>query len=221
MTDTSDPEHIYVEDLLGEDGLKDVAHYDGWPAMGIRWKPTANETKYYERLKQAATENPGKFEVYTRENMPERWHFSHNERISPLYIVPKIGYILTRRNVGNRGQSKGVSYSLISNLSITHRGVYSRQDHGYDNLERSMQAVFVAHGPFARTAKATHQRRSADLPSRGIRSPPKGWYETTDNSFIIDTFPNVEIYNLILRLLGIEEHAAPTNGTIGFWDMYL
>jgi hypothetical protein len=31
-------------------------------------------------------------------------------------------------------------------------------------------------------------------------------------------FQNVEIYNLIIRLLGIEGQAASNNGTTGFWD---
>lgn len=35
------------------------------------------------------------------------------------------------------------------------------------------------------------------------------------------TFQNVELYNLVLKLLGAEAWAAPTNGTIGFWDRYL
>ena len=33
-------------------------------------------------------------------------------------------------------------------------------------------------------------------------------------------FENVQIYGLVMKLLGIEEHAAKTNGTIGFWDQY-
>ena len=36
----------------------------------------------------------------------------------------------------------------------------------------------------------------------------------------MDTFQNVEIYNLMMKLLGIEKHAARTNGTTGFWDNY-
>jgi len=32
-------------------------------------------------------------------------------------------------------------------------------------------------------------------------------------------FQNVEIYNLVMKLLGIE-NKAPTNGTDNFWDLY-
>jgi hypothetical protein len=35
-------------------------------------------------------------------------------------------------------------------------------------------------------------------------------------------FQNVEIYDLVMRLLGIDAaHSANTNGTAGFWDAYV
>jgi len=34
-------------------------------------------------------------------------------------------------------------------------------------------------------------------------------------------FQNVEIYNLVVKLLGIEDKAAATNGTKGFWEQFL
>lgn len=41
--------------------------------------------------------------------MPERYHYSHNERIAPIYVIPKIGYALTTHEEGDSGLSKGVS----------------------------------------------------------------------------------------------------------------
>lgn len=39
---------------------------------------------------------------------------------------------------------------------------------------------------------------------------------------MIPGFDNLEVYNLVVRLLGIaEEKQAPNNGTVGFWDSYL
>jgi len=79
-----------------------------------------------------------------------------------------------------------------------------------------MQAMFVAHGPFSVEAKAQHQRRSNMLArAKG------GWHSTSEDSYIMETFPNVEIYNLVIRLLGIGANAANNNGTVGFWDQYL
>lgn len=108
MTDTSHPEPIYMDDILGKDGIAAIAHEDGWPSMGLRFHQHANVSKHLEALLQASNKNPDKFDVYTHETMPERYHFANNERIAPVYAVPKIGYILTTHAEGNTGMSKGV-----------------------------------------------------------------------------------------------------------------
>ena len=41
-----------------------------------------------------------------------------------------------------------------------------------------------------------------------------------DDAYVMNGFQNVEIYNLVMKLLGIEDMAARTNGTSGFWDQY-
>jgi hypothetical protein len=77
-----------------------------------------------------------------------------------------------------------------------------------------MRAIFVAHGPFASVAKAVHQSR------RSLWNKNEGWHSTSDDVFVIDGFENVQIYGLVMKLLGIEDSATSTNGTIGFWDKY-
>lgn len=109
MTDTSHPELIYMDDILGEDGMKAIAHEDGWPAMGLRFHETANVSKHLTGLLKASSENPEKFNVYTSISMPERLHFTNNERIAPIYVVPNIGYALTTKPEGDVGMNKGVS----------------------------------------------------------------------------------------------------------------
>ena len=81
-----------------------------------------------------------------------------------------------------------------------------------------MQAVFVAHGPFSTTTKVHLQKR---LPSADIPRSLDGWHSISDDAFVMSTFPNVEIYNLVIKLLGINSYAAENNGTVGFWDQYL
>jgi len=200
MADVSDPELVYLDDILGKDGLDAIEHEDGWPAMGLRFKPDANITQHITALLDASTQNPHAFDVYTTETMPERYHFARNYRIAPIWVVPKLGYVLTTRAEGNEGASKG--------------------NHGYDNQERSMQAMFVAHGPFSHQAKAQVNRHSLVARGRGCGA---GWHTASpvDDTYIMDTFPNVEVYNLVMKLLGIEKASAPNNGTLGFWDQYL
>ncbi|KAE9408893.1 Phosphodiest-domain-containing protein [Gymnopus androsaceus JB14] len=198
MTDTSHPTLIYVddEDMLGEQGLSAVIHEDGWPAMGMRFNSKQNESHYLEKLLDSQHPHAEGFDVYSKETMPSRWHFAHHDRIAPVWIVPKIGYALTTREEGDVGMSKG--------------------NHGYDNNELSMHAMFVAHGPFSAVVKDLHKSSfKAWLPWKN-----KGWHSTSDDTYVMDTFPNVEIYGLVAKLLGMEESSSPNNGTAGFWDKY-
>lgn len=88
------------------------------------------------------------------------------------------------------------------------------QNHGYDNRDHRMQAIFIAHGPFSNTIKALHQKS-------WIANKNKGWYSVSDDAYVMDPFQNVEIYNLVMRLLGVPKNLwAKTNATVGFWDRY-
>ena len=66
-----------------------------------------------------------------------------------------------------------------------------------------MRAVFISQGPFAENVRKRLQ-------------------EGTDQTheYVFPPFQNVELYNLIVRLLGIDRWASETNGTKGFWDQW-
>ncbi|EGN98493.1 hypothetical protein SERLA73DRAFT_110021 [Serpula lacrymans var. lacrymans S7.3] len=189
MTDTSHPEWVYLDDILGE-GYDLIEHSDGWPSAGLRFKPGTNESKYLDILLNEAGLNPGRFDVFTHETMPERYHFANHYRIAPIYVVPNMHYALTNRVEGESGVSKG--------------------NHGYDNDEPSMRAMFVAHGPFSHGAKSSLSSLSESV---------EAWDSTSDDHYIMKGFDNVQIYSLVMRLLGIE-NTASTNGTRSFWDPY-
>jgi len=82
-----------------------------------------------------------------------------------------------------------------------------------------MQAIFVAHGPFSIDTKTHLQRRLHSFHT--LPRSLDGWHSTSDDTFVMSPFPNVEIYNLIIKLLGVSSYAARNNGTVGFWDQYL
>jgi hypothetical protein len=103
MVDTSSYNLVFIDKILGEDGMKVIEHRDSWPAVGLRFREGTNESLYISRLYEAADQNPDKFEVFTHETMPRRWHFSNNERIAPLYVVPKMGHVITTVAEGNDG----------------------------------------------------------------------------------------------------------------------
>ncbi|KAH8114406.1 Phosphodiest-domain-containing protein [Phellopilus nigrolimitatus] len=205
MTDTSHPELVYLDDILGEEGYSFIEHEDGWPSKGFRFSSKCNATHYLDILQSAAAQNPEKFEVFTHQSMPEQYHFADNYRIAPVYVVPKMGYALTTRKEGDDGLSKG--------------------NHGYDNNEPSMRAMFVAHGPFSTNVKDVNIKRSTtSIFSRSpkLNSPMKpGWHSIQDSAYVMEGFENVQIYGLVMKLLGIEEWAASNNATKGFWDKYV
>jgi hypothetical protein len=90
------------------------------------------------------------------------------------------------------------------------------QNHGYDSKYAAMRAIFVAHGPFSAVAKAVQAQNAR----RGLWNANEGWHATADDTYVMNGFENVNVYGLAMKLLGLEEHAAPTNGTRGFWDQY-
>ncbi|KAF9454872.1 Phosphodiest-domain-containing protein [Macrolepiota fuliginosa MF-IS2] len=198
MVDTTSYTLVNIDEILGKDGMQAIEHEDGWPAMGIRFREGTNESLYLERLYKGVEEHSDKFDVFTHETMPRRWHFSNNKRIAPIYVVPKVNHVLTTQEQGTKYMSKG--------------------NHGFDNAETAMQAMFVAHGPFSAVVKSLHQSKKRS--KRALSWANQGWHSTSDDTYVMNTFANVEVYNLVMKLLGIEDRAANTNGTVGFWDVY-
>ena len=86
--------------------------------MGLHFNPLANTSHYLNVLLSAAADNSEKFNVYTPETMPERYHFAHNPRIAPIYVVPNVGYILTTHNEGDVSLIKGVRRPFMHHASI-------------------------------------------------------------------------------------------------------
>ena len=119
MTDTSDPKLVYIDDIIGEKGMRMIEHDDGWPSKGLRFSAVANASYYFQQLQEAGQEDSEKFSVYTKTTIPGRYHFSHSERIAPIYVVPKLGYVLTDRSEDLGFLGKGVR---IPRNCVTRRG---------------------------------------------------------------------------------------------------
>jgi predicted AlkP superfamily pyrophosphatase or phosphodiesterase len=130
-TDTS--RLIQLEDLVDTSLIE---HTDGWPLYGLRLKDSGQLRWMYETLKAKAYANAN-FDVYFRDlDMPERYHFSNNERIAPLWIVPKTGWAIVTRDEFNVAEAKK-----------TGEVYHPRGLHGYDHEHPLMRAIFVARGP--------------------------------------------------------------------------
>ncbi|KAK3495493.1 alkaline-phosphatase-like protein [Neurospora crassa] len=124
---------VQLEDLVD---LSKIEHTDGWPLVGLRPKDPDELEDIYRDLIEKTKTNPN-LEVYLRDvNMPERYHFSKNERIAPLWIVPKAGWALVNMKEMNlkEAQAQGAVY-------------HPRGLHGYDHEHPLMRAIFIARGP--------------------------------------------------------------------------
>ena len=133
MATSSTDRTIQLDDLID---MNLIEHTDGWPHYGLRPKDPMDLRGLYERLSTEAESSPG-FDVYLRdENMPDRYHFSKNDRIAPLWVVPKTGWAIVQKDEFDVKEAK-------ANGERYHpKGL-----HGYDHENPLMRAIFVARGP--------------------------------------------------------------------------
>lgn len=133
MATTSTSRLIQLDDLID---LSLIDHKDGWPLTGLRLKNPDRDLKpMYDKLIAAAA-NSGSFEIYTRETMPDRYHFTNNDRIAPLWIVPKAGWAVVPKAEFD-----------IQEAELTGRQYQPMGLHGYDHEHPLMRAIFIARGP--------------------------------------------------------------------------
>jgi len=88
--------------------------------------------------------------------VPPRLHYGSNARIPPLLCLADDGWLIGTREAVAKPNHK-----------------ISKGEHGYDNEDPKMRALFVAHGPAFR---------------HGLQIPQ---------------FDNVDLYPLLARLLGV------------------
>lgn len=86
---------------------------------------------------RTAAKTVGHFNVYTNEELLERWHYRNDKRVGPITVVADPGFIFN-------DFSNHVQYFKSLNVTKTN-DEYGL--HGYDNSEESMWAVFMAKGP--------------------------------------------------------------------------
>jgi predicted AlkP superfamily pyrophosphatase or phosphodiesterase len=89
MTQTANERLAYLDEVLGEDGFAGIAHKEGWPSCGLRFKEGIDEELMVTRMKEAARASNGGFAYYNHETMPEEWHFAGSPRIAPHWLVPE------------------------------------------------------------------------------------------------------------------------------------
>lgn len=150
MASTSTERLVQLDDLIDMDLVDRI---DGWPLRGIRPKREEDLKTLQDQLENIAANYSDAVEVYTRETMPERYHFKNNDRIAPLWIIPKTGWAIVERPDfdAEKALEKGEDY-------------HPKGIHGYDHEHPLMRAIFVARGP-----SFPHERNSRLEPFRKYR----------------------------------------------------
>ncbi|KAI0904488.1 alkaline-phosphatase-like protein [Ustulina deusta] len=179
MATTDVSRMIQIEDLVD---ITKVEHLDGWPLVGIRPKKPEDLQVLYEQAVKKVEENPN-FDVYLKDkDMPERFHFSNNDRIAPLWIIPKTGWAIVEKSEFDIQEAKAM------NISYHPRGL-----HGYDHEHPLMRAIFVARGP-----AFPHQPHSKVETFQNINV-----YNILCDSIGMNPVPNNGTLRLPLRVVGL------------------
>ncbi|RDW66947.1 phosphodiest-domain-containing protein [Coleophoma crateriformis] len=184
MASTSTDRLIQLEDIID---INKIEHTDGWPLYGLRPKDIADLQGLYDTLAAEAAVNPN-FDVYLRDvNMPERYHFSKNERIAPLWIIPKTGWAIVTKSEFDveAGKANGLDY-------------HPRGLHGYDHQHPLMRAIFIARGP-----AFPHEPNSRVEPFQNIEV-----YNIICDSLHLTPRPNNGTLRLPLKTVGV--HSSDT-----------
>lgn len=186
MATTSVDRLIQLDDLID---LDLIDHIDGWPLYGLRPKDSKDLRPLYETLKAESLTDTN-FDVYLRdENMPERYHFSNNDRIAPLWVIPKTGWAIVHKEDFDikEAKAKGQDYSP--------KGL-----HGYDHEHPLMRAIFVARGP-----AFPHEPNSELEPFQNLEV-----YNIVCDSLGIEPKPNNGTLRLPLKPVGLHSDEAAT-----------
>jgi predicted AlkP superfamily pyrophosphatase or phosphodiesterase len=147
MTATSPDRVIYLDDLIDVADAGLVTH---GILAGMNPKPAGQAVIAHELLSPHAH-----MRCWRKSELPARLHYGANPRIPALLCLADDGWI-------------------ISTHADEHaRGTFPLGEHGYDNDDPAMRALFVAHGPAFKA---------------GMR---------------VGEFDNVDVYPLLAHLLGI------------------
>lgn len=118
MCEISDEKTVFLDKYINEEWIE---YQDGAnPVYSIEAKDEYYDTLYSTLL---SIEN---IQVWEKDNVPERLHFSKSERIKDFVVVADSSWSL-----------------LVS----SKKKAYSGGTHGYDNQNKDMHAIFYAYGP--------------------------------------------------------------------------
>jgi predicted AlkP superfamily pyrophosphatase or phosphodiesterase len=148
MSATSPERVVFLEKIINP---LHVEITTGIVNLGLDPKPG-----YEAEVEQALLKPHPHLQCWKKGNLPKRFHYGRNARIPAIQCVTEDGWIVSAASYEAKR-----AHPLLG-------------EHGYDNLDPNMQALFVAHGP------SFKQHLTAPV------------------------FDNIHVYVLLARLLGIQ-----------------
>lgn len=130
MSPTSYDRTIQIDDLVD---VNTIEYFDGWPLFGLRPKNNVNVEDLFKSIQLKWESHPlkGKFDVKLKDDIQEELFGGsnpiYNDRIAPIWVIPKIGYLITKKS---------------------DKGPIPKGVHGYEKDETLMRSLFMATGPF-------------------------------------------------------------------------
>ena len=147
MTSTAPDRQIFLDDLVN---LDEAGYVTGGILAGMNPKPAAAAA-----IERAILAPHDHMHCWRKSEVPARLHYGTNPRVPALLCLADDGWIVTTHG------------------DAAKRKHFSLGEHGYDNDDPAMRALFVAHGPAFR---------------HGLR---------------VREFDNVDVYPLLCRILHV------------------
>lgn len=105
-----------------------------WGAISMIEPKEGKLDVVYNQLKESAVY----YDVYKKDDFPERYHLKNNHRVPSIVLVPDLGYMVIKQQDKQR---------FVEHLPA---GM-----HGYDNNEKAIQGIFLTRGPAFREGAKT------------------------------------------------------------------
>lgn len=122
MAQNSRDKIIYVDDYIN---VNDLDIYSWGTSFSIRGDQQTLDS-VYQQLKP----NEDQFQVYKKEDIPDRFRVKNSPRFPDLLMIPESGYLISSRGYAESRENYATGGS-----------------HGYDNLTQDMLGLFLVHGP--------------------------------------------------------------------------
>eukprot|EP00090_Calanus_glacialis_P045876 TRINITY_DN8762_c0_g1_i2.p1 TRINITY_DN8762_c0_g1~~TRINITY_DN8762_c0_g1_i2.p1 ORF type:complete len:580 (+),score=132.33 TRINITY_DN8762_c0_g1_i2:291-2030(+) len=131
---------VSTDKVFDISGLADIKGFIGHSPV-ININEGKKELDTYAKLQTGDLE---KYDLYTKNLMPDRYHYKNNDRVDDIVLVAKEGFVFAS-DFWAEAKKLNKEQNRPSNLN----NKYGKA--GYDNALDSMQSLIILHGPGVQT----------------------------------------------------------------------